>query len=158
VTKKTGIAAVAALALLLAGCAGDGSDQGKEIGGTVIGAIAGGLLGAQIGDGAGQLAATAAGTLLGAYLGGEVGRSLDKADRQAAQQTTAQALEYNTSGTSSSWSNPDSGNYGYVTPQQAYYDEGKPCRPYTQTIYIDGRAETAEGTACRGADGVWRIQ
>lgn len=155
---KTALAAVLAAALGIAGCAGDGSDNAKEIGGSVLGAVAGGLLGAQIGDGAGQLAATAAATLLGAYIGSEVGRSLDKADAQAANTTTAQALEYNTSGTSSSWSNPDTGNSGYVTPAQAYYDDGQPCRPFTQTIYIDGQAETAEGVACRNAEGIWEIQ
>jgi surface antigen len=30
------------------------------------------------------------------------------------------------------------------------------CRQFTHTIYIDGRPQTARGTACRNPDGTWQ--
>jgi surface antigen len=37
----------------------------------------------------------------------------------------------------------------------AYQDAGRNCRSFTHTIYVDGRPETARGTACRNPDGTW---
>jgi len=48
-----------------------------------------------------------------------------------------------------------SGRYGSVVPGPAYSDRGRNCRAYTETIYIDGRPQTARGTACRNPDGSW---
>lgn len=133
-----------------------GTGQKQQVG-TVGGAVLGGILGSQVGDGSGRLVATGAGVLLGAFLGGEIGKSLDNADRammaQANQRATAAPL-----GQTISWNNPDSGNYGSVTPvrdgQSSY---GAYCREYEQTIVVDGRAETAVGTACQRDDGTWEI-
>jgi len=30
------------------------------------------------------------------------------------------------------------------------------CRQFTHTIYIDGKPQTARGTACRNPDGTWQ--
>jgi surface antigen len=145
------------LAFSLAACEGSNYGQ-KQVGGAVIGGAAGGLLGSQIGGGTGALAATAAGTVLGLFLGSEVGKSLDRADRAYAQQTASQALESNPSGQRSSWSNPDSGHSGTMTPTRTVYaDSGQPCRDYETTVTIDGRTETATGRACRQNDGTWKI-
>ena len=65
------------------------------------------------------------------------------------------ALERGQSGAPVSWRNPDSGRYGSVVPGPAYADNGRNCRAYTETIYIDGRPQTARGTACRSPDGSW---
>ena len=54
------------------------------------------------------------------------------------------------------WRNPDSGRYGSVVPGQAYASNGMNCRQFTHTIYIDGRPQTARGTACRNPDGTWQ--
>ena len=35
--------------------------------------------------------------------------------------------------------------------------DGTCCRDCEQTVTIDGRCETATGTACRQPDGSWRI-
>jgi surface antigen len=43
-----------------------------------------------------------------------------------------------------------------VVPGPAYVQNGRNCRAYTETIYIDGRPQTARGTACRNPDGTWR--
>lgn len=150
--------AIGAVALALAACdqsAYGGSGINKQTIGTVGGAVAGGLLGSQVGGGTGRLWATGAGVLLGALLGSEIGKSLDRADQAYMGQTTYNALE---SGQPTRWQNPDSGHYGTVTPSSAYQTGGQTCRECTQTIYVDGRSETARGIACRQPDGSWQIR
>jgi surface antigen len=138
-------------------CEGNNYGQ-KQTAGAVLGGIAGGLLGSKVGGGSGRLAATAAGTLLGVLIGSEIGKSLDRADRLYAARTTQGALETNQSGVTSSWSNPDSGHSGTVTPQPAYQSSsGQYCREYQQQISVGGRTESAHGTACRQPDGSWKI-
>ena len=67
------------------------------------------------------------------------GKSLDKADQAYATSTAGTALENNKSGQTSTWSNPDSGNSGTITPIQTSYNEsGEPCREYQQTVIIGG--------------------
>ena len=151
----------AALGVALLGMVGLGACQNmgeKETLGGLGGAAVGGLAGAQIGGGSGQLAATAVGALLGFFIGSEVGKSLDKADQLYAERNAGQALESNPTGQSSSWSNPDSGNSGTITPTRtSYSDSGQPCREYQQTVTIGGETQQAYGTACRQEDGTWRI-
>lgn len=146
----------AAVVLSLAACA---SDTGpKETVGTLLGAGLGGLAGAQIGSGSGQLAAVAGGVLLGAFLGKEIGSSLDSADEAAANQTAQQSLETAPTGTTSTWSNPDSGNSGSITPTRTYETaSGQYCREYQQTVTVGGQNESAYGTACRQPDGSWQV-
>jgi len=147
-------ATVTAVAVLLGGCAGQGT---KQTGGTLLGAGLGALAGSQIGGGTGQLAAVAIGALGGAFLGGEAGKSLDRADLAYAQQTATQTLEYNPVGQTSSWRNPDSGHSGTFTPTRTYERAGRDCREYESTIYVGGKSETAIGQACRRPDGTWEI-
>jgi len=147
---------VAALALVLTGCLGQGQ---KQTGGTLVGAAAGGLLGSQFGGGAGKLAATAIGALAGAYIGNEIGASLDNADKAAMQQSSQYALEETKTGHTSNWSNPDSGNTGTVTPTKTYQTaQGEYCREYQQTVTVAGKTQEAYGTACRQPDGSWKVR
>tara|TARA_R110000868_G_scaffold64985_7_gene195039 strand:- start:4363 stop:4845 length:483 start_codon:yes stop_codon:yes gene_type:complete len=147
---------VAASALALAGCAGQGQ---KQTGGTLVGAAAGGLLGSQFGGGTGKIAATALGVLAGAWLGNEVGASLDNADKAAMRQSSQYALEATKTGHTSNWSNPDSGNSGSVTPTKTYKTaEGEYCREYQQTVTVGGKTQDAYGTACRQPDGTWKVR
>ena len=130
----------------------------KETVGTLLGAAAGGFAGAQVGKGRGRLVATGVGTFLGAMIGNEIGKSLDRADRLAMQRTTQRTLESAPVGKTSTWKNPDSGNYGSVTPRKTWQqDDGTYCREFTQTITVGGRTEEAYGTACRQPDGTWKI-
>jgi len=152
---------IAMLALALSACAQNGTGWGagtKQTVGTAAGAVGGGLLGSQIGDGSGQLWATGAGVLLGALVGSEVGKSLDRADRAYADRAMTQAYQAPI-GETVSWTNPESGNYGSYTPVNEGYGNtsGRYCREYKQTIYVDGRQETAYGTACKNADGTWTM-
>ena len=84
-----------------------------------------------------------------------VGASLDDEDKRRAYAAEIEALDRGQSGAPVAWRNPDSGRYGSVVPGPAYVDRGRNCRAYTETIYIDGRPQTARGTACRNPDGSW---
>ncbi len=130
----------------------------KELIGGGTGAVLGGLLGSKIGDGSGQLWATGAGALLGAFVGSEVGRSLDRADLAYAKSANERALDAPL-GETISWNNPESGNYGTITPTRegTHKPTGRYCREYQQTIVVGGQEESAYGTACRQPDGSWEI-
>lgn len=157
---KNRIAIIPLIGVLAMGLVACESNQygEKQTGGALLGGVMGGLLGSQVGGGKGQLAATATGTVLGVFIGSSVGKSLDKADRIYATQTANNALESNQTGQPSSWSNPDSGHSGSITPTRTVqtYDRS-PCRDYETTVTIDGRTETAIGRACRQSDGTWKV-
>lgn len=153
-------------ALLLAACAQPGdTNRGVSNGGGLtksdIGTLAGAGLGAwggsNIGKGKGNIAAIAAGTLLGAWAGSEVGASLDRADMAYYNNTSQRALESNKTGVTSTWTNPDSGNSGTITPTRTINEGNTVCREYTQTINVGGKQERAYGQACRQPDGSWQI-
>jgi surface antigen len=143
--------AIAVVGLSLAACAGDPeSGRGpKEGTGTLLGAaVAGGGTGNRV-------AGAVIGAALGGIIGNRIGAALDDEDKQRAYAAQLDALERGQSGAPVSWKNPDSGRYGTVVPGPAYQEAGRNCRSFTHTIYIDGRPQTARGTACRNPDGTW---
>ena len=155
--RMTRIITLVVAGSLLAACA---QQQGapKQTGGALIGAAAGGLLGSQFGGGPGKLAAVALGVLGGAFLGSEVGKSMDTVDKQQAANTQQTALESNRVGQASTWSNPDTGHTGTVTPIRTYQaPSGQNCREYRHDVKIGDRNETVIGQACRQADGTWKV-
>jgi surface antigen len=132
--------------------------MGKESVGTLIGGATGALIGSRFGKGGGALAATGVGALAGAFIGGQIGKTMDETDKRLASERSNQALETLPSGSSAEWKNPDSGNYGYITPQNTFKNhEGRYCREYTQTVYIGGEPSQAYGKACRKPDGSWEM-
>ena len=151
--------AIIGLAVSLAACAGspDGMGPGpKENTGTLLGALGGAAIGSQFGGGAGgHVAGALIGAGVGALIGNRIGASLDEQDKRLAYEAEMNALERGQSGAPVSWRNPDTGRYGSVVPGPAYVESGRNCRAYTETIYIDGRPQTARGTACRNPDGSW---
>jgi surface antigen len=152
------LTAIIALALSLAACAGTADGPGpRENTGTLLGAGSGALLGAAVaGGGTGdRLAGAAIGGLLGGLVGNRIGASLDERDKRLAYEAEMAALERGQSGAPVGWRNPDSGRYGSVVPGPAYVQNGRNCRAYTETIYVDGRPQTSRGTACRNPDGTW---
>lgn len=157
VHRRSTIPALAlAAALALGACASDAGP--KQTGGTLIGAVAGGLAGSTIGRGTGRHIAIGVGTLLGAYVGSEVGKSLDRADRIHAARAARETLEYEPTGSTGTWVNPDNGHSGTITPRRTFESRsGERCRDYETTVTIDGRTESAYGTACRQRDGRWVI-
>lgn len=153
-------AVVVIASLIMPACSalpGYGEGQ-KEAVGTVAGAGTGALIGSQIGGGRGKIAAVAIGTLAGALLGQQLGKSLDRADKASMEQNAQRTLESYKSYETSEWRNPDTGNYGSITPTRTYTnDQGQSCREYTQIINIEGETHEAHGTACRQSDGTWLI-
>ena len=152
---------LSSLFLLLFGCAYN--EQGnlkKSSWGTVLGGLGGAAIGSAFGSGSGKSAAVATGAILGSLAGSQIGKHLDQEDQKKLQETQQFALENNRSNQISTWDNPDTKNYGTITPIKTFsgskhgYDV---CREYTQTIHVAGSQEKAYGTACRTADGHWKI-
>lgn len=155
--KKTVLTLAIISTAALAGCNTTSGMGNKQMIGTGGGAILGGLAGSQIGSGSGRLWATGAGVLLGALAGSEIGSSLDRADMAYAQRATHSAYTAPI-GQTIRWNNPDSGNYGTITPTRSGVDNGgRVCREYTQTIYVGGRQQSGYGTACQQSDGSWQV-
>ena len=140
------------------GCASYVSDNDNEVLGSMIGAIGGGVIGHQVGRGSGQALATFAGVLLGSVVGGQIGRDLDDAERLKLASATQYALENQRSGTRTVWDNPDRRVCVVVVPKPAFKNElNQYCREFQQSIAIDGKKQSAYGTACRQPDGQWKI-
>jgi surface antigen len=141
------LAGAIALALGSTACTNEQSGQ-------VVGGIIGGIAGHQVGKGHGRTVATVVGTIAGSMIGGNVGRSMDDTDRLKAHRS----LEHNRTHESSHWSNPDTGNDYTMTPTRTWQnDNGQYCREYTTEVVVGGQQETAYGTACRQADGSWKV-
>lgn len=133
------------------------SSGGGELLGTLAGAAIGGLVGSQFGSGTGKSVAIGAGVVAGGFLGNRIGKELSCKDQQYHYDTTQNALETQKTGQSSSWTNPDTGHSGEVTPTRTYTAaDGSPCRDFEQTIFVDGEYENVQGTACRQPDGTWK--
>jgi surface antigen len=130
------------------------STSTENIVGSALGAAAGGLLGSQFGKGSGKTTMTIAGVLAGALAGGAIGRSMEPVDQACVSRT----LENTPTGQTVAWQNPDSQSSYWVTPTKTYQSGGAPCREYVTDAVIDGRREKVYGTACRQADGSWRVQ
>ena len=149
---------VAGLATATSGC---GEVGDNEAAGTLLGGIAGAVVGNQFGDGEGRTAATALGAVIGAMVGGNVGKSLDETSRKRAGAATHQALETASIGETITWENPDnSAGPAYGTSKvtrQGADSEGRTCREFQQTVTIGGRQEQSYGTACRDANGDWKL-
>ena len=79
---------------------------------------------------------------------------MDARDREYA----GYALENVRTGVPSTWRNPDTGYKYEITPTETYETQGGPCREYTLEAMIGGKPETIYGTACRQADGSWKME
>ena len=140
---------------LLSGCAGT---YNKATTGAALGAITGTALAYGLGkDSSKKNLWLVAGAGLGALVGNNIGAQLDERDRLLAGQTLQHTLEQAPTNAVGSWNNPDSGNSGTVTPTVTRYTDGQPCREFTTTIDVGGQPQQGYGTACRQADGSWKI-
>ena len=142
---------------LLTGCAGTYS---KATTGAALGAITGGALAYGLGkDSSKKDLWLIAGAAAGGLIGNNIGAKLDERDRLLLGETVQQTLEHGPTNSVGSWSNPDSGNSGTVTPTQTMLSaNNQPCREFTTTVNIGGESSQAYGTACRQNDGSWKIQ
>ena len=135
---------------LLFGCA-----TTKEESGALTGALAGAAIGSAIGDGRGQLLAIWLGAVIGTQVGATIGKYMDDQDRH----NLASTLETQRTSSGSSWINPDTGYRYTATPVKTYEDPTGPgpCREFTVDASIGGKTEQIYGTACRQADGSWKV-
>ena len=126
----------------------------RELLGSVLGGAVGGAAGTQVGKGSGKTVAIIGGTIVGYLIGGAIGRYMDQID----QNCVGQSLEHSPDGRSIQWENPnDNGRYS-VTPTKTFQTSGGSyCREYTTTSTIGGNSQTLYGTACRQADGSWKL-
>ena len=158
-TRAWRVAWTLVLAISVTSCASvqqTARDTPKAVLGSNVGAAAGVGSVAAAGGTPGAMAAAGA---AGALLGGFVGKKLDDRDKRMAREAANRAFETAKTGESTEWSNPDSGNSGSVTPTKTYQlANGQYCRKYTQDIVVGGEKHQTHGTACRQADGGWKVQ
>ena len=127
--------------------------------GTALGALTGGALAYGLGqDSSNKELWTVLGIGLGAMVGSSIGQQLDERDRMLMGQTFNHTMEKAPINATGQWQNPDTGHGGSVTPTRTFETESGPCREFTQTVSIGGQMEEAYGTACRQADGSWKIK
>ncbi len=133
--------------LLLTSCTGMNKSQQGAIGGAAGGAFIGQTIGH-------NTEATLIGMAVGTMLGYIVGNEMDKYDRQQLNH----AYERGTSGQSTAWINPDSGNQYQITPRPAYKDANRRvCREAEIMAVIGGKREKTRTTACRDKSGHWQL-
>ena len=71
----------------------------------------------------------------------------------------SEALESRASGSSVSWTNPDSGHSGSVTPLRTFKSQqGQWCREYTTVEMSEAGPRDQRAIACREGDGVWKTR
>jgi len=133
---------------------GSGCTTSHEQSGALTGAAVGAVIGSTLGKGhSGRGLAVLLGAVVGANIGATVGRHMDEQDRMK----TAEILETSRGNTSTSWVNPDTQHSYTVTPTRTYEVAEGPCREFTMDSQIGGKTEQVYGTACRQADGSWKI-
>ena len=154
--KMESVFAILIAMCLMTGCAGTYTKQDT---GTALGALTGGALAYGLGQGSSNKELwTILGVGVGAIVGNNIGAQLDERDRLMAGQTLQHTLEKAPTNAVGSWNNPDSGNSGTVTPTQTTISTtGQPCREFITTINVGGQPQQGYGTACRQADGSWKI-
>jgi surface antigen len=141
---------------LVTGCASSGGGGiTKEQGGTALGALGGAAIGAAASDG--NWWAIGAGALVGGLVGNRVGNYLDERDQQQAYSTANYALNNNADGQMASWSNPQNNTSGYTTPTNTVETATGTCRSYQTGVSANGQTQSGTGTACRQADGTWKL-
>lgn len=140
---------LALVIVLLTGCVAN-----REESGALTGAIVGAAVGSTVGKGHGRALAVWLGAVVGASIGSAIGKHMDEHDRMK----TANVLETQRTNTPTTWVNPDTRNTYTVTPTRTYMvAEGSPCREFTLDAMIGGKTEEIYGTACRQADGSWKV-
>ena len=125
--------------------------------GTGLGAVGGAVIGSQIGGGSARTVFSVVGALAGAWAGNKVAKGMTAEDNKY-YETAASRAAAAPVGQQITWNNPSSGNQGTIVPVREGRDNtGSACREYQQTVTVGGKTERAYGTACKQADGSWKI-
>lgn len=124
--------------------------------GVIAGALIGGLLGGMVSNGDGG--AAFAGVILGGAAGAALTSQLTCEDQSYAYRTYYDGLNAGYPDRTYRWQNPQNGHYGTFQVGDYYQDRyGFNCATYSQTIYVNGRPQEAQGRACQQANGTWVI-
>ena len=145
--------AIGLISMSLLGCA----NMTREESGNVIGALIGGALAYELGkDSSNKEIWVATGIIGGAIAGGHYAVLTEPSQRMNAtnMHTTLESIPDNAQ---TKWINPNTNESGTMTVVRTNNNNGTPCREFTQTIYVGGKAVQGYGTACRQADGSWKI-
>src|SRR5262247_3257903 len=110
------VAVLLLIVIATTGCATVEENPKTAIGG-LGGAAFGGLIAAAAGGGGAAIAGAVIG---GALLGGFAGNALDQRDKRLAAEAQQRALESARTGKSVSWTNPDTGHAGTITPTKTF--------------------------------------
>ncbi|MDH5353071.1 MAG: hypothetical protein OEY09_01400 [Gammaproteobacteria bacterium] len=78
---------------------------------------------------------------------------MDEQDRMK----TVHILETQRTNTATTWVNPDTNNTYTMTPTKTYSVAEGPCREFTLDAQIGDKSEETYATACRQADGSWKV-
>lgn len=153
-----GFVLLTAIATGLAGCAQGGGGWTKQDTGTALGAVAGAAAGAAIGGKDDWWWAAGLGALAGGVVGNQVGAYLDRQDQQTSYQNANYALNNVPDGQSAKWTNPEKQTAGYTKPVETIQTaSGQTCRQFETGVTAQGQSTSGTGTACRQADGTWKI-
>lgn len=137
------------VAAVTAGC----ETTSKRDVGTGVGAALGALAGYQIDDGLGGL-------LIGAAVGGIAGRTIGGYMDDSDREKVAETLTETPAGETERWKNEDTGYQYAMTPTTGTYDrDDDQCRDFEQEVFIDGKREVIQASACRQSDeDPWAIE
>ena len=96
------------------------------------------------------------GVALGAFAGNYFGQQFDNNDQYAVGNAGQTALN---SGQTQTWQSPNNPSLnGQIQPVGGTYQiNGRNCQNFRQTVFLNGRAETAQGVACQNFDGTWEV-
>ena len=138
------VVGIISASLLLGGCS---TTINKQQSGTAVGALLGAALGYGLGKGhKHRNLAVMLGAAFGAVAGDQIGAQLDEKDRLLAGENLQ------------TWNNPNTGHSGSTSPTKTVVAaDGTPCREFTTEIIVGGETHQGYGTACRQADGSWKI-
>ena len=94
------------------------------------------------------------GSLAGVALGSVAARAMNDSDRRHA----AASLEGSPDRAPSIWRNRETGDRFMFTPVSSFTRGGARCREFRIEVTVGGRSDSIDASACRQADGSWRIQ
>lgn len=101
----------------------------------------------------------AASVIMGGVAGGALGNYLGKDDSQKHVQTNLNALETLGAGQTASWTNNKTGNSGSTRVTRVFTNpNGQLCKAYSETVRTAEKTVTEEATACKQANGSWKLQ
>jgi surface antigen len=156
VMKNIKFVFVAMIMFVISSCDNSATSNNSELG-VITGGVIGAVVGSQFGGGDGKILAATAGAVAGGYIGSQIGENMDKVNRMKVND----ALENTKTNQSRSWVDPDTKAQYTIKPtktinQTTEFGE-KVCRKYMMSIVIDGKLDTATGTACRDKNGDWQV-